>query len=280
MIKFPRVVDLNVNGACNLNCFFCYGPSKDAAELKTESILRCIDILKGGGVEFISITGGEPTLRSDLLTIVAHVKSKGMQCALHTNGHFLGRNNPLLQYLSWIAMPLDGFDSKSHQRMRGDSVGFERVTTFLDWLSSSEHRPNLQIKIGTVVTRNNVNQLKRISGVLSKLDIDVWKIHELRPRGMGAVSYRKTHVDNGEIRRIVEEIQKSETGYKISYSSTSQSDGAYMFVYPDGEVRTPKVDGYVSHGCLLNPNFEFDFAKEMSVTNFNNNVELAYGIQD
>lgn len=278
MQNFPRVVDLNVNGACNLNCFFCYGPAKDAVELGTDQIKECIEKLRVGGVEFISITGGEPTLREDLLDLVRHVGAVGMQCALHTNGHFIRSNDPLLEHLNWLAMPLDGADQKSHQRMRGDKVGFDRVTEFLNWYRHSEFQSKIKVKIGTVATRNNIEQLPAIAEILDNSGIRVWKIHELRARGMGSVSYSKVHIPSWEIESVVETIRSASPDFKISYSSSKNSDGAYMFVYPNGEVRVPTIDGYKTYGNLLDPQFSFEFASEMSTSNFNNNLDLAYGM--
>ena len=278
MQKFPRVVDLNVNGTCNLNCFFCYGPAKDALELGTDQIKESIDKLHAGGVEFVSITGGEPTLREDLLDLVSHINAVGMQCALHTNGHFLRSNDPLLEHLNWLALPLDGANQESHHRMRGDRVGFDRVTKFLNWYRHSKFRPQLKVKIGTVATRKNIDQLPAIANVLAGTGISVWKIHEFRARGMGSVSHPKVHIQSREIESVVETIKSSSPGFKISYSAAEKSDGAYMFIYPNGEVRVPTVDGYKIYGNLLDPGFSFEFGSEMSARNFNNNLDLAYGI--
>ena len=280
MISFPPVVDFNVNGACNLNCFFCYGPSKKATEMSTAETFQCIDLLKKGGVDFVSITGGEPTLRTDLIEIVRYIKKKRMGCALHTNGHFLNEDDDLLQYLDWIALPLDGADPIAHQKVRGDSVGFGKVTSFLRWLSSSTFRPKLKVKIGTVVTRYNIHQIEGIFEILNDLDIDVWKIHEMRPRGMGTVSHRKSHVEKAAINTALDNVRFRDVKFRIAFSTTSQSDGAYVFVYPNGEVRTPLINSYLSHGLLLDPSFSFDHEKVLSTSNFRKNVLLAYGVEN
>ena len=81
-----------VTQRCNLRCVHCYcrqdagDPGARAAELSFESICRIVDQAAEMGVITLTLTGGEPLLRQDLLDIYDYVKSKGILPTLFTNG--------------------------------------------------------------------------------------------------------------------------------------------------------------------------------------------------
>jgi len=69
----PPRMDLALTYSCNDNCYFCYtgGPRK-VTELSTVDWEKAIDKLWDSGVPQIVFTGGEPTLRGDLVQLVEH----------------------------------------------------------------------------------------------------------------------------------------------------------------------------------------------------------------
>ena len=75
---------LEVTQRCNLRCVHCYcrqdagDQCARAAELSFESICRIVDQAAEMGVFSLTLTGGEPLLRQDLLDIYDHIKSKGI----------------------------------------------------------------------------------------------------------------------------------------------------------------------------------------------------------
>src|SRR3989304_1714504 len=59
---------------------------KSRKEMTTEQILRLIDDAAENGVRVFAITGGEPFLRKDMLTLIERVKQRRMDCRILTNG--------------------------------------------------------------------------------------------------------------------------------------------------------------------------------------------------
>lgn len=57
---------------CNLDCMFCYLPDRTKPNLSCERIERAIRDFDGDSIE---LSGGEPTLREDLLDLVRLVGS-------------------------------------------------------------------------------------------------------------------------------------------------------------------------------------------------------------
>lgn len=80
------------NLTCNQNCTYCTDrrPAEDRAFIRPDAVRARIDAaLRGGAVELV-LTGGEPTLRSDLPALVAHARASGAaSVVLETNATVL-----------------------------------------------------------------------------------------------------------------------------------------------------------------------------------------------
>ncbi|MGN6649578.1 pyrroloquinoline quinone biosynthesis protein PqqE [Trinickia sp.] len=74
---------------CPLHCAFCYNPTDFAShgpELDTEAWLRVISEAHSLGAVQIGFSGGEPLVRDDLETLVAHARGLGFYTNLITSG--------------------------------------------------------------------------------------------------------------------------------------------------------------------------------------------------
>ncbi len=93
-MRAPHRMDLMVsamtrNGSwhCNQKCVHCYAagqPQAEEAELGTEDWKRIIDKCREAGIAQLTFTGGEPTMRSDLLELIDY--GKWFITRLNTNG--------------------------------------------------------------------------------------------------------------------------------------------------------------------------------------------------
>ncbi|TKC87311.1 pyrroloquinoline quinone biosynthesis protein PqqE [Trinickia terrae] len=74
---------------CPLHCAFCYNPvdfARHGAELDTGAWRRVIGEARQMGAAQIGFSGGEPLLRDDLETLVAHARGLGFYTNLITSG--------------------------------------------------------------------------------------------------------------------------------------------------------------------------------------------------
>jgi cyclic pyranopterin phosphate synthase len=98
---FGRVADdlrISVTDRCNFRCTYCM-PAEGMTWLPKDEILtfeeltRLLSIFVGLGVRSIKVTGGEPTVRSDLPTLVRMFRDVGpeLDISITTNGVLLDR---------------------------------------------------------------------------------------------------------------------------------------------------------------------------------------------
>ena len=93
-LKAPLKVTFNVTNKCNFKCIHCYNSSGENIdinkdELNSEEIKKALEELKKMEVYLISINGGEPFLRKDILEILSIAKKLGFIINLNTNGSLI-----------------------------------------------------------------------------------------------------------------------------------------------------------------------------------------------
>lgn len=82
----PFSAMLEIADRCNETCVHCYQVQGQKGEIGTDDWKRVLDELAAMGVLFLTISGGEATLRSDFLEIVAYARAKRFAVKLYTNG--------------------------------------------------------------------------------------------------------------------------------------------------------------------------------------------------
>lgn len=87
---FPLTAVITVTERCNLRCGHCYVPQPQLRdELSLDEITAVLDELAAMGVLFLIITGGEPTLRQDLVQIVDRAVDRRFSVRIKTNATLL-----------------------------------------------------------------------------------------------------------------------------------------------------------------------------------------------
>lgn len=81
----PTGVHLQIADRCNHTCAHCYQIQGMKGEISRESLFSLLDDLAAAGVLTLNVSGGEATLRPDLVEILQYARSKGFAVRLYTN---------------------------------------------------------------------------------------------------------------------------------------------------------------------------------------------------
>ncbi len=87
--RYFERIHWSITGKCNFRCKHCYMDAPDAllGELDFDEIKSIIDQLAECGVRKVSLTGGEPLIRSDFWDIVDYLTSRGILVdKIYSNG--------------------------------------------------------------------------------------------------------------------------------------------------------------------------------------------------
>ena len=140
-------------------------------ELTTEEWQRVLHSLWDVGVPHVCFTGGEPTLRGDLVELVQYAENLGQVTGLLTDGHRL-RDQAyldalLLAGLDHLQITLASHDPEVHDRI----VGREG-----DWQETDEGLRNalagdIYVVVHVVVTSANADSVAETVAYLAELDV-------------------------------------------------------------------------------------------------------------
>jgi len=79
-------LSIALNGACNIDCSFCYVDGSRPGQWDPNDLERVLEEARELGMEKIQLSGGEPTLYKHLLRIVEYLHNSGVETLLVTNG--------------------------------------------------------------------------------------------------------------------------------------------------------------------------------------------------
>lgn len=122
---------ISLTQRCNLRCVFCHmeGQPWAEAELAPEEIERVVRAGARAGIDRVKLTGGEPTLRTDLEEIVRRIAPHVDEVSMTTNGLLLERlARPLRAAgLARVNVSLPSLDRETYRSLTGVD-GVDRVT--------------------------------------------------------------------------------------------------------------------------------------------------------
>ncbi|MFH1456008.1 MAG: radical SAM protein [archaeon] len=108
---------------CNSRCNWCNSWKLDSPnELTLEEIDKIFSNLYNFGIRMIYLSGGEPLLRKDIISIIDTLSKKGFEIILTTNGLLLNEKNvrKLIKYKNLhINVSLDTLDKELYKKIRG-----------------------------------------------------------------------------------------------------------------------------------------------------------------
>ncbi len=161
--KFKRKIDylrVSVTDRCDLRCTYCMAedvtflPRQEV--LSIEEIIKLIDIFNELGVRKFRLTGGEPLVRKNIITIIEYLfelkkQNKITEHTITTNGTNLSKYAKILKDngINRINVSLDSLDSDKYKEVtkHGD---LNKVLSGI-YTAKSE---GIKVKINTVLTQN------------------------------------------------------------------------------------------------------------------------------
>lgn len=158
----PLIVVWNFTNRCNLKCRHCYQDSEHHAlsdELTREEKLDLVDQMGRLHIPMLAISGGEPTLQEDLLSVLRRAQQYEMHLSLATNGTTLTpRRCAELRDagLRYVEISLDSTDPKRHDEFRGIPGMWEKAVAGARHVAATE---GLRLGIAMCVHQGNYREV-------------------------------------------------------------------------------------------------------------------------
>lgn len=202
---------LSLTDVCNFRCTYCLpkGYRKQAglpAELSVEEIRRLVTAFARLGLWKIRLTGGEPSLRGELLEIAKAVAAvPGIRkLAMTTNGYRLAEraHDYAAAGITALNVSLDSLDPQRFAAI----TGHDRLGEVLAGVDAARAAGIGSVKLNSVLMRGiNDDELERFIGFVAEHDLSLRFIEVMRTND-NPDFFAHHHLAGAEIARRLEQI--------------------------------------------------------------------------
>ncbi|BCU68440.1 GTP 3',8-cyclase MoaA [Sulfolobales archaeon HS-7] len=234
---------ITLTHVCNFSCFFCHMEGEELLpnDLTANEIRLIASVAKEIGIESVKFTGGEPTVRKDILEIVGYVSDFGFKdISLTTNGFMLTKLAIKLRDagLQRINISLHSLNRERFKKITGVD-GLNRV---LEGINSAKGAGFKQIKLNFVVTKENFDEIHNIIQFAEENGMNLHLI-ELHPVGLGKESF-SSHEELTSVERSLQHVARKVEVRKKHFRP--------VYILPSGikvEIVKPYANPLFCAGC-------------------------------
>ncbi len=151
-----RAIYWNLTDRCNLRCKHCYlqdilaSPSEPLShELNTQDCLKIVTQFEEAKVFFVTVLGGEPFCRPDIMVILRHLGKKKFWTKITTNGTLIDENTArdlADAGIRGLFVSLEGPSAEVNDTIRGKG-SFEKAIKGISYLQDFDIPFNIQMTI-------------------------------------------------------------------------------------------------------------------------------------
>lgn len=239
---------LSVTDVCNFKCVYClpngYTKAKQAQKpLNLNEIKNLVHGFATLGFSKVRITGGEPTIRKDILEIISIVaNTPGIsQVALSTNGYKLEEMASNLQKagVNKINVSVDCLDEKRFEKITG-KANLKKILAGIDIALSLKYHA---VKINAVLLKECADQdVEDFINFTKSIPVTV-RFIELMQTGSNLPLFRESHVSADFIK-----TKLIKAGWKI-LPREIDAGPAVEFEHPDYQGRIGIIAPYSKDFC-------------------------------
>lgn len=164
-LRNPVWCSWQVNYRCNFRCGFCHywhDPMGDQPETTPEQFLAGAEKLSELGTILVSLAGGEPLIRPDIVDIARAVGQYHFTF-ITTNGWFVTKElaEELFGVGMWgVSISIDYADRQRHDAKRGMTGAFERALDAIDHFSRARRYKWQRVNWMSVLLEDNIDQIE------------------------------------------------------------------------------------------------------------------------
>jgi MoaA/NifB/PqqE/SkfB family radical SAM enzyme len=231
-----KKISLLVSNICFGNCKGCYLDQRKGEQLSLAEISKVASFLKNSNYEGVTLSGGDPLTRNDIVEIIDIFYSMDFNIHLDTTGtpllnkNFRAKflNNHTNKKISLVGIPFDGSSQEIFEEFRTDWEGIKEETEeILNILNSN----SFNISINTVVNKQNINDLSTIYKNITKYpNVKRWELHQFISLSKKSKSVKKRlKISDNNFMKAIESINN----YKNIEISPKTSNRKSNFKYID-----------------------------------------------
>lgn len=206
----------------------------------------------------VTFCGGEPLLVDEISEYAATLKQHGKAAVLNTNAQLLSerldfdhpRPKIRLADFALVGISVDGSTPEMHHAMRRGNADLNEVLVAARRVA---REPGVRLKIATVVSSVNKDDLPELARTVKKLEPDIWRLYQYSSRGPWNRSKRRHRLADDDFDRLARQAEKLVAPVPAAPSTEAETTGC-LIVDTSGNVLQPTAAGYDQLGnCLKEP---------------------------
>jgi len=244
-------------------------------ELDFLKLQKLFLLFSKNGVKAVVLTGGEPLIRNDFENLIKELKKHDFAVFLDTNGDlFFTHQDLIAKNVKVLGLPID-FPNDSYRN--SDNLG--NILNILDFFKDKPQKPT--IRIGTVVTKDNIDKLEKIGDLIKDYPVDIWKIYEFIPQNNAVKNKSLLEISSEQFDEATQKIKdKFSNHFKIAISKRKDRTNAYFFVASNGNVFMPVDDLNICREVIIGDVFDDDIIEKwrayISENNYTDNAKVTF----
>lgn len=267
--QVPNYAIVYVDGRCNMHCDFCCHAAMDARNSGTVSPKHWGYIFRRAkSLLHLTITGGEPFLRKDLVDIISNIidNSGVPRVSIKSNGFYIKRIEEYIPLLIkkypntefTLSISLDG-PKNIHDKVRNFDGAYDKVLETISLMKKYRSENNFFLRLASVLTSETKDFLENFLNETDKWPIDFHEVILVRDiddneqlklketyRKLSEAQQKKSSKDwkksfNGKIfdKLYKETIKRLD---RDKNHSPCVAGSRFVEIFPDGLVRGCEVE--------------------------------------
>lgn len=218
---------------CPLQCVFCSNPLDYAnidQELSTQQWLRVFEEARALGAVQLGLSGGEPALRKDLETLVAHARKLGFYTNLITSG--VGLNEARIAALKQAGLDHIQLSFQDSTQAMNDFLSHTRTFDRKKRIAAAIRGNGFPMVLNCVLHRFNLPHIGAIIDMALELGADYLELANTQYYGWA-------HLNRAQLMPTRAELQQAEAVVE-TYRRRIGTRCKILFVIPDYYEQRPK----------------------------------------
>ncbi len=220
-LSTPMFAIWEITKKCNLRCSHCLSDSgkQFPDELDTRAAKRVIDELEANKIFNLSLSGGEPLMRSDIFELLEYSSRKKIGVELLTNGTLItGETIDRLKNIRLfnVQISIDGIGD-THDNFRCSKGAYKSAVDAIRLLREAGYA----VVVSTAVTRQNISQVSELIDMAVNLGVSAYKATRFMPAGRGSKHVAGLELTPMDAKKFDFMLinKKKEVGHKITINS-------------------------------------------------------------
>jgi radical SAM protein with 4Fe4S-binding SPASM domain len=251
---YPQVASIEITNKCNIRCIHCYGDFGciESKVMTLDQVKALLDDLKSIGVRIIELTGGDVTVHPHIKEILLYaLELKFDQISFLTNGVAISNEviDIIIKNKSSIYAQID-----LHSLNDEYLTWFTKVSNTLELVKKNIIKlaeGNVKMRIATIVTRKNMDEIEYIADWVHNLGISHYGISPVISMGRASNSDSDLYLNLEDLNHVNEKLERINEKYKNFLSiiqkdrSLSKSCGcltSHVVIAPSGDIKICTMD--------------------------------------